>query len=607
MTTPLLKSTQTLPLTVQNTGFLLDRLGEDCHPLQFLRELTQNAIEAIQRTHQEDSQIIWDVEWTRYELDGVFKLCIIDTGDGMTGEEMVKYINQLSSSLQEPSMTGNYGVGAKIAAATRNHAGLVYMSWKAGRGSMIHLWRDPETYQYGLRQFRRPDGTYGHYVEVEDALRPESISEHGTMIVLLGHNDSADTMRAPENSASPSRWIAKYLNSRYFKIPQSVTIKAREGWEHPRSDKDRNLLRRIMGQFGYLQQHSESSGSIEITDALAHWWIFKDEPAISQNSGFVESSGHVAALYKDELYESLTARAGRARLQQFGVLFGHNRVVIYVEPTLNDRAKLTTNTARTQLLINSEPLPWSSWATDFRDKMPKEIVTLMDELGATSSESDHSSSIRDRLKQILDLFKVSRYRLSPTGDLKIDEERLSRGGQANRSDRTRESGSTNRAGGSGGTAGSLYSLFLKADGIPGQAVRPDVFPEVRWVSVKNGTRELGDFEDRAARFVMNQNTLLINADFRVYSDMVNRWVKQFEDRASVYQTIEQVVHTWFEQALVETVIGVQALKDAKEWSVEDIESALSEEALTASVMQRYHINNNVKREIGAKLGKQSVS
>ena len=48
----------------------------------------------------------------------------------MTGDELVRYINQLSSSLREQSMTGNYGVGAKIAAATRNHAGLVYMSWK---------------------------------------------------------------------------------------------------------------------------------------------------------------------------------------------------------------------------------------------------------------------------------------------------------------------------------------------------------------------------------------------------------------------------------------------------------------------------------------------
>lgn len=30
-----------LPLTVQETGFLVDRLGQDCHKLQFLRELTQ--------------------------------------------------------------------------------------------------------------------------------------------------------------------------------------------------------------------------------------------------------------------------------------------------------------------------------------------------------------------------------------------------------------------------------------------------------------------------------------------------------------------------------------------------------------------------------------
>jgi hypothetical protein len=600
------KSTQTLPLTVHDTGFLLDRLGEDCHPLQFLRELTQNAIEAIQRTSV-PGQIVWDAEWTMYDLDGVLKLCIIDTGDGMTGDEMVRYINQLSSSLQKQSMTGNYGVGAKIAAATRNHAGLVYMSWKEGRGSMIHLWRDPETHQYGLRQFKRPDGSYGHYAEVEDALKPELIKEHGTMIVLLGRSESTDTMKAPETSASPSRWISKYLNSRYFKIPESINIRCREGWEHPRSDKDRNVFRRITGQYEYLKQHCTDSGSVEITNATAHWWILKDETALSQNSGFVESSGHIAALYKDELYETLTARAGRARLQQFGVLFGHSRVVIYVEPKFSELTRLTTNVARTQLIMNSEPLPWSQWATDFRDEMPKEIEVLMEQLAAASSESDHSSSIRDRLKQILDLFKVSRYRPASNGDVKIDDQRLSKGGSASRTDHGREGAGTGRAGGSGGAAGSLYSLFLKADGISGVLVKPEVFPEVRWVSVKQGTREPGDFEDRAARFVMNANTLLINGDFRVYADMVNRWEKQFEDRSAVHQTVEQVVHTWFEQALVETVLGIQALKDAKEWSVEDIEKALSDEALTTAVMQRYHINNNVKRELGAKLGKFSMT
>ena len=48
MTNPLDDRERTLPMTVAGTGFLVDRLGQDCSPLQFLRELTQNSIEAIQ-------------------------------------------------------------------------------------------------------------------------------------------------------------------------------------------------------------------------------------------------------------------------------------------------------------------------------------------------------------------------------------------------------------------------------------------------------------------------------------------------------------------------------------------------------------------------------
>ena len=37
----------TMPMTVANVGFIVDRLGRDCAPLQFVRKLTANAIEAI--------------------------------------------------------------------------------------------------------------------------------------------------------------------------------------------------------------------------------------------------------------------------------------------------------------------------------------------------------------------------------------------------------------------------------------------------------------------------------------------------------------------------------------------------------------------------------
>jgi len=53
---------------------------------------------------------------------------------------------------------------------------------------------------------------------------------------------------------------------------------------------------------------------------------------------------------------------------------------------------------------------------------------------------------------------------------------------------------------------------------------------------------------------------------------------------------------------VETVLGVQGLMSSKEWSQTDIDSALSEEALTTAVMQRYHVHLAVKRELSSKLG-----
>jgi hypothetical protein len=267
----------TRPMQVGNMTLMLDRLGEDCAPLQFLRELTQNALEAIQRLSDHSGEVTWDVDWNTYTLTDVFKLCIIDTGVGMTGEEMMQYINALSSSVNVLSKTGNYGVGAKIAAAPRNRAGLIYLSWKEGVGCMIHLWRDPHTGIYGLRQFERPDGTYDYWAYVQDDVKPSAIDRNGTMVVLLGNEQNVDTMAPPEGTPSPSRWITRYLNTRYFTFPAKITLKAREGWQFPRANTDSNLLRTLTGQKAYLDKHSEHSGELSLADATAHWWILKDE------------------------------------------------------------------------------------------------------------------------------------------------------------------------------------------------------------------------------------------------------------------------------------------------------------------------------------------
>ncbi len=98
---------------------MLDRLGEDCAPLQFLRELTQNALEGIQRLPDQNGEVIWDADWNTHVLTGVFKLCVIDNGIGMTGEEMMQYINALSSSVNVLSNTGGSEPRLLLARAIR--------------------------------------------------------------------------------------------------------------------------------------------------------------------------------------------------------------------------------------------------------------------------------------------------------------------------------------------------------------------------------------------------------------------------------------------------------------------------------------------------------
>jgi hypothetical protein len=410
----------------------------------------------------------------------------------MTGEELVRYINHLSASSQAQSHYANFGVGAKIAAATRNHAGLIYLSWKNGVGSMVHLWRDPSSGEYGLRLLERADGSYGHWVHIEDAVKPDIIKQSGTKVVLFGNTNTQNTMTAPEGAPSPSRWVTRFPNTRYFVFPKGITVKSHQGWEYDRKDTDTNLLSTVTGQKGYLDQHAEHSGTLELTNATAHWWILRKEGALSQNSGFIASSGHCAALHKSELYEMTAGRTSTAMLQLFGILFGYQQVVIYVEPSTGAGIDIATDTARTRLLINSQPLRWADWAEEFREKMPEAIALHMEAVAAASASSDHKDSIRERLKQIAALFRFSRYKPAARGPILISSETQTPGGKTAPRQGSNERTGASSSGSVGGRSGAVYSLFLAQNGIPGQEIKPDLFQEVRWISLEEGTREVGD-------------------------------------------------------------------------------------------------------------------
>jgi hypothetical protein len=613
---------RTKEMTVNDTSFLVDRLGKDCSPLQYLRELTENALKAISLLPGLAGEVVWDVYWPWHKQYGVFKLSIVDTGVGMSGPEMVEYINQLAAGLAERALDKNFGVGAKISALPLNPAGLLYISWKAGIGHMIHLWRDPATDRYGLKLLEKPDGSFDYWAEVTDESKPEYIGEHGTMVVLLGEDDDHDTMKAPAGALVPSRWILRYLNSRYLDFPEGVTVRARDGWEQPRNSRH-NTLRTVTGMRAWLdanKANKESSGTVTLTGARAHWWIVADG---ADAKGHHTPLGQVAALYKNELYELVYGRAGITRLQSFGIIFGHGQVALYVEPTASDA--LTSNTSRSQLLLNGDALPWDEWAAEFRSNMPTELLALIERIGSASESSDHGRSIWDRLKAIKDIFRLSRYRATRKGALEVggDEDRAGNDADVPESHENRpedEEDSLNddddvivvdpdpdlepkpRRPRGPSKADKLFSMFLKAGGDPGEEVEGEQGPKTKWVSVTNGTRSAGDIEDRAAKYIAEEDLILINSDFRVFNDMVARWMDFYRGVPSAGDTIREVVREWFEQQLVEAVVGAKGLKGSPEWAGDALTELWSEAALTAVVMPRYHIDANIKRTLGSRLG-----
>jgi hypothetical protein len=75
-----------------------------------------------------------------------------------------------------------------------------------------------------------------------------------------------------------------------------------------------------------------------------------------------------------------------------------------------------------------------------------------------------------------------------------------------------------------------------------------------------------------------------------------------ENTHNVKMVAENAMRQWVELQLIEVILGMRMLQNSKEWTEDDIQRALSEEALTAAVMQRYHMHIAMKRDLGTQCG-----
>jgi hypothetical protein len=244
------------------------------------------------------------------------------------------------------------------------------------------------------------------------------------------------------------------------------------------------------------------------------------------------STGHAAAVFRDELYDVLPpTRGGYGRLQDFGIRFGYELVVLHLEP-LAEAGRLESNTARTVLLLDHEPLPWSRWGEEFAARMPDEVRRLQ-ERAAGADCLPRQEAIRNRVTAILPLYRLSRYRpprspsrtsrKSATGNPEAESASTHAGAPAAHSDEPASyPASASLDGQARHWSDGGESPTIEADNEARVLMTVDL-PDVAWISARDGNRAPGDLEDQAARYHPGRHELTINSDFRAISDLIGHW------------------------------------------------------------------------------------
>ena len=536
-------------LAVANPTSLLERLGSECTDLQGLRELTVNGLDAIAALGADrNGRVVWDLNWERFDASGgrVRKLSVIDTGTGMTAGQLRYYINQLAASGREQSLTGNFGVGAKVAAGSRNPHGLEYRSWHQGEGSLVCFKRHLDG-RWGLEPQRWADGRTDFWRPLGEAEMPWLVrgEDHGTQVVLLGQDERHDTTQTPQSvTDARGQWITRYLNSRFVRLPTRVEVLVREdlGRGEP------GQLRRIHGERHHLDRRAVAPCAVELSDALAYWWVLDDDHrGRRREAALWASTGHAAAVFGDELYDVLPqTRGGYGRLQDFGIRFGYERVGLHLQPQFG-AGRLECNTARTMLLLDHQPLPWSRWGEEFAASMPEEIRRLQ-ERAAGADCLPRQEAIRNRVTAILPLYRLSRYRPprppdrpSPkpaTGSPKAEPANhvAEPSAPSTHEPTTHPLSASSRGAAAPGWAGG-ESPGVEADPEAHSLTTVDM-PDVAWISARDRTPAPGDLEDQAARYHPSRHELTINTDFRAINDLITHWCHRYQGVPGARTVIE---------------------------------------------------------------------
>lgn len=562
-------------------------------PAQFIREHHQNAVDACRRRPGvKRHQIAWDViadlsgeAGLSDEFSWGPKLSVVDTGCGMSPQQMYQHLRTIFESGSEQSIDGNFGWGGRISGIAHSPFGVVYQSWVNGVGYMSQIELD-EAGNSGLAMLDEADvfcEWAACVVPIDDEYMPAEVRRNGgfgTRVIFLGKSPGDNTMLPPPFAGSTTHWIAREINTRYMDPPEGIEIRARCGWSEGRINRET-----ILGERPVLEHFGKMHGRVRVSGADVLYWVVDTSGGKKSHTSRHRLGQTIGIAASGEIYDVKDGQSAEPRLRSFGFYAGHSRLVVYVVP---DNAK--PNLQRTSVTIDGMPPPWESWSDEFRVKMPEELAAWMQDIASKSKKN--SEEIRkwthDRIQSSgLILGAASRLRLHASGAEQSEESAGLTGGARGAS------------GADGGSRHKPNPLATPSSNKPKPIVKPRAqsragdasrrndgtdIPDVRWCDTKDLVAEFS-MAGRTITFDRSNNMVIVNLLDPLFQIVVEKLCEDRDYRGSEEFAVRKAAEEAIRRHMGAHICGtiVQILGMASSWDVDRVNRALSDDALLASV------------------------
>lgn len=582
----------------------IERGFAECHPLQFVRELLQNSIEAGAKK----VRIVYEKQ--AYKIKGINRAVFMDDGVGMASPDLMKKYAQFNSSGKiVGTMHDNFGIGAKISLLPFNQYGLVFMSWdkENPEGNMIWLCKNTSG-KYGAKYFpveSWDDEEQEEYIDYLSCIHPHECkeegidwgqvlndckkllrSDHGTAVILCGNHSIDNTGHYTGydfNTNALQQWN-NFITQRFVNVPLDLWIYI----NHSQTRDIRTTLRTngLIGNY----EGSYQTFMIPIQNGRVTLYLkqeLKENQRKTRGARACFTSGFV---YKNEVYYTTY---GNQFAGSWGVGASREiakRLIILVEFNAFDgkQAGIIPSQSRSNLIWKDVNHPANEKEAykqtikfqmdeakrQVRDNLPQELVELIRE---NTPESD-SVKAEDVLKEYGDLFKPTRIRRqkgsetevlvkNKEGDLFIDG--ISKDSQ------------TRLPLGKEGTAvstgeGTPHSLETIGDESPGGQIpaltrlrnrqKKKITPTVQWMNDEQGEDDHRSYfeEDSGqktfARYSGGLNpSLILNQDWFILKAYQNKILNEYV-RKQDEPAILEIIKTEIEKSALASVLHILGSK-----------------------------------------------